>query len=597
VTSTGDGGAGTLRQAIIDANASPGSNNVVFDIPPPAGGQPIVIPLMSALPALTNPVNILGNTEPGFAANPMPLITIDGTNAGAGVDGLTLSTGSDQSQVTDLTIANFSGNGVVINSGNRDYLADLVVDHNGGNGILIEGSSSSNLLRNNFIGTDFTGTLIRGSIGTNSTPVSLGNGGDGLLITGSAGHNTVGGAPYFAARNVIGNNLGNGIHITGSASSNVIQTNFIGSANSNNLGNQVSRNALPNALDGVLVDGSASGNSIGGILGFGELIAGNNGNGVEIAGMAAGTLVQNAFIGIEAFRPIELPNGGDGILITTTGAGTTVEVNPISGNLKNGIEISGNASGVGVFENSIGLDTTGTFPVPNQGDGILVHGTAHGITIGGSSSGSSPVANFIASNAGNGITVADSATGVAIQGNAIGTGVGGLPFGNHGNGVAITTTAGGVSVGGMVPGASNTIANNQQAGVLVSGSSGNPIEGNSIYANSGRGILLVGVGNNNQPAPVLLRLTRRQVLTGRVRGTPGAIIVIEIFDNPTRSNPGFNQGRSLVIRLSVTLGPQGRASFSIPLPVPLARGHFVTATATDLTSNNTSTFSNTLRVR
>jgi len=78
VTNTGDSGPGSLRQAIIDANASlkPGTVNIVFDIPastspnfnvPVAGFDPTTqtwqITLNSPLPPITHSVAIDGYSQ------------------------------------------------------------------------------------------------------------------------------------------------------------------------------------------------------------------------------------------------------------------------------------------------------------------------------------------------------------------------------------------------------------------------------------------------------------------------------------------------------------------------------------------------------
>src|SRR3954453_17447125 len=72
VTSAADSGAGSLRQAILDANANPGVDMIQFNIPTtdpgfdPATGS-FSIRLTSALPGITDPVTIDGTTQPGFA--------------------------------------------------------------------------------------------------------------------------------------------------------------------------------------------------------------------------------------------------------------------------------------------------------------------------------------------------------------------------------------------------------------------------------------------------------------------------------------------------------------------------------------------------
>src|SRR5215207_10024366 len=78
VTTTNDTGAGSLRQAIVDANANPGPDIITFNI---ASGGLSILPA-SALPIVSDPVTIDGSTQPGFAG--APLIELAGVSAGAG---------------------------------------------------------------------------------------------------------------------------------------------------------------------------------------------------------------------------------------------------------------------------------------------------------------------------------------------------------------------------------------------------------------------------------------------------------------------------------------------------------------------------------
>src|SRR5262249_39378786 len=66
VTNGNDSGAGTLRQAILDANAAPGLDSISFNIP--GSGLHAIIPT-SNLPIVTNPVVIDGFTQPGSSPN------------------------------------------------------------------------------------------------------------------------------------------------------------------------------------------------------------------------------------------------------------------------------------------------------------------------------------------------------------------------------------------------------------------------------------------------------------------------------------------------------------------------------------------------
>jgi hypothetical protein len=86
VTTTADGGAGSLRQAILDSNAATGGTNTIdFDIP---GQGVLTIAPTSPLPSITNPVLIDGTSQPGYAGT--PLIAIDASSSGM-ADGLSIT--------------------------------------------------------------------------------------------------------------------------------------------------------------------------------------------------------------------------------------------------------------------------------------------------------------------------------------------------------------------------------------------------------------------------------------------------------------------------------------------------------------------------
>ena len=89
VTNNAPSDSGSLRQAILAANATPGPDEIVFAIP---GAGVHTIALASPLPAITDPVIIDGYTQPGSSPNTKPvgeglntvlMIEIDGTGAGS----------------------------------------------------------------------------------------------------------------------------------------------------------------------------------------------------------------------------------------------------------------------------------------------------------------------------------------------------------------------------------------------------------------------------------------------------------------------------------------------------------------------------------
>src|SRR5258708_3929170 len=71
-----DSGPGSLRQAMLNANAHPGPDTITF-----AMGFNKTINLTQALPAIFEAVTIDGATQPGYAGT--PLVEINGQSAGS----------------------------------------------------------------------------------------------------------------------------------------------------------------------------------------------------------------------------------------------------------------------------------------------------------------------------------------------------------------------------------------------------------------------------------------------------------------------------------------------------------------------------------
>src|SRR5262245_5975199 len=185
VTNTNDGGTGSLRQAILDANAAPGLDIIKFDIP--GAGVKTILPATS-LPAITDSIYIDGWSQGGVGYSGPPLIEISGVNvATPSLAGLRI--GCEFFECGDVFPVEFSTvRGLIINgfpsAGNPP--AD---------GIKIFGNDNS--VRGCYIGT------------TASGEAALPNGGSGILI--SSGENNVIGGSAASARNVISGNLLDGV--------------------------------------------------------------------------------------------------------------------------------------------------------------------------------------------------------------------------------------------------------------------------------------------------------------------------------------------------------------------------------------------------
>src|SRR3954471_10438190 len=66
VLTSSDSGPGSLREAIVAANATPGADRVIFNIP---GSGVQTISVLSALPQITESLEIDGYTQPGAKPN------------------------------------------------------------------------------------------------------------------------------------------------------------------------------------------------------------------------------------------------------------------------------------------------------------------------------------------------------------------------------------------------------------------------------------------------------------------------------------------------------------------------------------------------
>jgi hypothetical protein len=618
LNNTNDSVTLSLRQAILNANSNPWSDTIAFDV---NGGGVQTISPTSALPKITDPVIIDGNTQPQFAG--MPLIVLNGTLAGTHASGLTMSAGS--STVRGLVINNFAGIGVLLQTkgGNvieGNYIGtdptgtmgqgngigiDLasgtnqiggtsaglgnVISGNTGNGVTIFGTGAAgNVIEGNLIGTDLTGTI------------ALGNGGSGVVIVGPG--NTIGGT-LAGAGNVISGNKAVGVMIIGSGTtSNLVQGNFIGT-------DSTGTKALGNGASGVSISNGATNNTIGGTSSAARnLISANAREGVTIWATSQ-NLVQGNYIGTDRTGTQALGNSSIGVFIfgaatnntiggTAAGAGNLISANT------GGLAVVGNGTMNNLVQgNLIGTDSSGTMALGNKGNGAAIGAGATGNTIGGTSAGAR---NLISANMGNGLIIFGAATQNFVQGNYIGIDVtGAKPLGNSTNGVLITASNN--MIGGTTPGAGNTIAFNGNDGVLVNTGTGNGIRGNSIFGHPGLGIQLVNNGNNMQPYPVLKVAHSNDsddnddegdgkvTVVGTLNSTPNSQFTIEWFANNHCNASGFGEGETFIGSMTVTTDALGRAKFTMTFAIGVSSGHFITATATDA-NNNTSQFSRCVRI-
>ena len=273
VINTNNAGTGSLRQALLNANASPGADLITFAIP--GSGVHTITPA-TPLPTITESVTIDGKTQPGWTGQ--PLIELNGTNAGPTANGLVIT--GNSTTVHALAINRFGSGGAPTAAG--------------GAGIVLQGAGSHRIQMNR-IGTDPTGAL--------ASP----NRTDGIFVDNSPS-NLIGGTSPFG--NLLSGNTRSGLRLSGS-----------GTAGTNVAGNVIGINgagtsALPNG-DGVTIVSSPS-NTISGGNGLDpNVISGNAGSGITVQGATAlFNVISRNFIGTDLAGTANLGNGANGVLVT-----------------------------------------------------------------------------------------------------------------------------------------------------------------------------------------------------------------------------------------------------------------------------------------
>jgi len=503
VGNTSDSGPGTLRQAILDANAHPGTDEIVFTIGSTGTFQTIYP--TSQLPTITDPVHINGWSQGGLGYDGPPLIQIDGYNAGSSAPGLDISAG--QCTVTGLVINDFGASGIVIDTNGNNYI------------------------RGCYIGTNWNGTSADG------------NGYAGIYIFETS--DNIIGWTNEEARNIISGNDSYGIVISGttvSTSNNKVIGNYIGTDVSGTY-------AIGNGSDGIWVTGTPN-NIIGG---------------------------------------------------TDPGAG-----NVISGNGDDGIELSGTyTADTQITGNYIGTNAAGTGAVGNN-YGVYING-AIGTYLGGSTVAAR---NIVSGNTYNGVRISTSyASGNRVMGNYIGTDVYGTSALGNFDGIWITGSASYNTIGGTMESMGNQIAHNTRYGICVESGVSNQFRKNSISSNGNLGIDLQADGvttndaqdpdtgpNNLQNRPILSSAVSSggsTTIQGSLNSTPDRDFIIDFYSNVVPDATNYGEGEDWIGSTTVhTNSGSGSISFNVTLPsVTVPGGYYITATATDDVTDDTSEFS------
>jgi hypothetical protein len=531
VTNTNDSGMGSLRQAILDANAAAGADTIAFNI---VGGGVHTIALATELPDITSPVTIDGYTQSGSSPNTNG--TSQGLNTvlqieidGSGIGGLSVCLDVAASDTT---------------------IKGLVINGCGSAGIYVQSAAANVVIEGNFLGTNPAGTASTSNTDPN----------DG--VGGAAPANLRIGGTTPAARNLIsGGDDKIGMGTTSGPSGLIIQGNLIGTDVTGTM-------ELANNGGGISLKDSTNATIGGTSAGARNVISGNNGVGVFVFGdPTGGSVIAGNFIGVDVTGTQPLGNQAAGISISaanvTIGGSSPGAGNVISANESIGLILGQSAASVfsTVYGNFIGTDVTGTLNLGNNDRAIHAGGADN--VIGGIGPGEG---NVIAHTTGGGMF--ETGVGVYVPFRPNNTIRGNRIFGNFG-----------VGIDNMVAGSPDGMTPND------------PLDADG----SGAGNLLQNfplISEVEHLGPQGAGSTR---IAGRLGSTASTVFDLDFYANPACSNfpREFVQGQTYLGSSQVTTDGNGDAAFDVTLPVDTEPGARISAIATD-PAGNSSEFSQRL---
>jgi Ca2+-binding RTX toxin-like protein len=471
VSSSADAGAGSLRQALEDANERV---NAEWNVRLIAFRNSVgTINLESPLPVITRTVEIDARVMSTYSGS--PLIHLNGAGLGPTQSGIVLSDTAGFSIISGLSLTGFS------------YPA-------------IQISSSDNRIHSNYIGILPDGA----TAAPNET---------GIWLRDGASRNVIGGNSF--QQNVISGNTAHGILLTNPGTNdNRIQGNYIGTDASGN-------GLLGNGQIGVFVNAGPERTIIGSDSnGFNDALEGNvisgNTTGIYLQSNVVDTVIAGNTIGLNATGNASLGvqqygiwlDGGTvtGTVIGTNGDGVSdaLERNILSGNTQIGVRIDGSDNSI-IAGNFFGLSRDGSSVIPGGQAGISLGAGTVNTRIGTNSDGVSDTLerNVIVGSVGNpsgnnyGILLTGPGTELnTIAGNFVGVGPDGLNAMGNAVGVLVQGGTQNTLIGGTTPASRNIISGNSGNGVSIlgAGTAGNSVIGNYIgLATDGATVL----GNNN----------------------------------------------------------------------------------------------------
>ncbi len=476
VTNTNDSGAGSLRQAIIDANGNLLGGDPIIDI---VVSSEFPITLASPLPELTyNNVTLKlnnGGNDP---------IIVDGANLPAGSSCFKFGDSNDGSSISGFRFQNcpqgiylnFYSKNITIGSGTGPTGRVYVTNSTYGTGIRV-GELTSNIVLQNVevVGSTNQQDCIEIAGSTNAIVASAVTGfcKNGLYIKDSTNTSVNGGYYGLRENNNSITNTDNGIWISGGSGTKILGING-------------KINASKNSKDGILISNNATGVTLGNVL-----TAGNGQNGIT------NNSVNSTLIGTRAPDPI-----------TAVMKTYTVES---SGNSANGIRVT-NSNTVTITDTYVGTDNTLSTSTGNGASGIFVDGS-NGITIGETNK---PV--HIRKSINQGITL-NSVSGAVVVDNT-----------------ALQDNAEGINFGGDLSGLTSWIVKNstfdsngvtQQAIYVNKGANNGQFTNNNIISSKNDALVLDGVAPVTVSGNTFLKYDTAAVHIMATQGTaPSGIVAI-----------------------------------------------------------------------
>lgn len=540
VTNTNDAGAGSLRQAILDANGAAGFDTIVFAIP---GGGPHVITLATGLPNITGTCSIDGTTQPGFGGT--PIVRVHGGSIAGTANGLTVVGGS--SMIRGLSVTGFPGTVLV------------------GSGIFFpSGSGDFNVIEGNFVGLSTDGVT------------AIGNGSDGIRGEAGSDNHTIGGT-VAAARNV---SLASqdGVQLSNTIGA-MVQGNYLGPNASGTSGSG-------NGFSGCRLIGTTGCTVGGNTAGSRNVLSANGQNGVALQTGATSNTIAGNYVGLDSSGANPLPNTLFGIDVisasaTTIGGPTANDRNVVSANIGGAINLPVNSQSV--QNNYIGLNAAASVSFGNGPNGINVAGANSGI-VGNEIAGHSGVGltvtglnvSVTSNNIyGNGTCVVASASGVSMVSNFVGQ------------------SPGGVSINANVICTDNNFVQITQP-ILVTGAASSDLRRNRFIACGAPAIDLNADGptpndagdgdagpNGLQNFPVIssaISIPGATAVSGTLNSTPSTGFDLVFYSNPV-CNPG--EAQTLLGSQMVMTDGAGNAMFTFNAPAT-PPGSVIVATATNI---------------